>query len=323
MLAEACCGRPEFDAGFKKFVEKMFPDYPLTALEKSHPAYRIVFDVRNPVHPLYGIDAGCRTAVIYSPKDLSCAWEKNNPAQDIEAFQLGTNIAAYVTGKERLAPKLEQYRELATAKPVTAAPNAFTFAQVMYAGAWNPHPLSGRKLVSFLNDKAGLSVSSKTVELPLTDPNLANYPFLYMTGRNRFSLTDAEKKALAEYLKRGGFLFADATAGRAEFDESFRALMKEVLPNSPLTAIPADSPVYKIGFDTTHVRYTASVRETSPNLDTLTLYGAKIDDRVAVVYSPYDIGCALEQFPSYGSKGLVTEDAFKAAANIALYSLTY
>lgn len=324
MLVDDCCGRAGFEAGFKAFAQKIFPDYPMTRIDKAHPFYRLMFSVKDTQRPLYGIDAGCRTAIVYSPKDLSCAWEKGDLTKDLDAFQLGANIAAYVTGKEKLLPKLEQYKELVQApKTVTAAPTAFTFAQAMYAGAWDPHPMSGPKLISFLNDKAGIYVSSKVVTLPLTDPNLANYPFLYMTGRARFKLSDEEKKGLSEYLKRGGFVFADASAGKAEFDESFREMMAQVLPQSPLAPIPADSPIYNIAFDTTHVRYTASVRETSPNLDTLTLYGAKVDDRITVVYSPYDIGCALEQYPSYGSKGLVTEDAFKAAANIVLYALTY
>jgi hypothetical protein len=324
MLVDDCCGRAAFETGFKAFAAKLFPDYPMTRLDKSHPVYRLMFNVKDTQRPLYGIDAGCRTALVYSGRDLSCAWEKGDLTKDLDAFQLGANIAAYVTGKEKLQPKLEQYKELAQApKAVAAAPTAFTFAQAMYAGAWDPHPMSGPKLVSFLNDKAGIYVSSKVVTLPLTDPNLANYPFLYLTGRTHFKLTDEEKKGLAEYLTRGGFLFADASAGKAEFDESFREMIAAVLPQSPLAAIPADSPIYNIAFDTTHVRYTASVRETSPNLDTLTLYGAKVGDRIAVVYSPYDIGCALEQYPSYGSKGLVTEDAFKAAANIVLYALTY
>ena len=99
--------------------------------------------------------------------------------------------------------------------------------------------------------------------------------------------------------------------------------MREVLPDSPLEGMPPDSPLYGIAFDTRKVTYTAAVREANPDMNTLTLYGAKIDGRTAVVYSPYDIGCALEGFPAYGSRGLVSEDAFRAAANIVLYALTY
>lgn len=323
MFAEACCGRKEFDSGFRSFIRRIFPDLRLERLDRTHGVYRSWFRLTNTPRTLEGVQAGCRTPVIYSSRDFSCTWEKNLYRTEEEAFHFGANIAAYATGKERLSPKLEQRRSSVRAKLVSAAPGAFTFAQVMYSGIWNPHPGSGPKLLSFLNEKAGLDVAAEPVTLPLSDPNLANYPFIYMTGMTRFVLGEAEKKALVEYLARGGFLFADASAGSEAFDRSFRELMQEVLPDSPLEGMPPDSPLYGIAFDTRKVTYTAAVREANPDMDTLTLYGVKIDGRTAVVYSPYDIGCALEGFPAYGSRGLVTEDAFRAAANIVLYALTY
>ena len=324
MLADACCSSKKFDAGFRSFAATVFPDVTLAPLDRSHPVYRSLLNLSSSAATLEGVDAGCRTNIIYTPTDLSCTWEKGDIGNSEAAFQLGANIAAYVTGKERLVPKLEQYKAIVSEKTATAPPGAFAFAQVIYAtGRWNPHPASGPKLVEFLREKAGLTVASNPVTLLLTDKNLANYPFIYMTGCKRFQLAPEDKTALGEYLKRGGFLFADATAGKAEFDESFRALMSEVFPGSPLEPIPADSPVYRIAFDTSRVTYSPAVRELNPNLTTLTLYGAKVDGRIAVVYSPYDIGCALTRFPAYGIRGLVTEDAYKVAANVVLFALSH
>jgi len=323
MFAEACCGRKEFDSGFRLFIRRMFPELRLERLERTHGVYRSWFKLTDSPRTLEGVQAGCRTPVIYSAKDFSCSWEKNLLRVDEEAFRFGANIAAYATGKQRLKPKLEQRSSQEPGKLRAAAPGAFTLARVMYAGRWNPHPGSDAKLLAFLNEKAGLAVAAEPVSLPLTDPNLSNYPFIYMTGLDRFVLGEAERKALGGYLARGGVLFADASAGREAFDESFRALMKEVFPDSPLEEIPPDSPLYDIAFDIRNVTYTAAVREENPQLDTLTLYGVKVDGRWSVIYSPYDIGCALEGFPAYGSRGLVTEDAFRAAANIVLFALTY
>ncbi len=323
MFAEACCGSREFDRGVREFTRRLFPDFRLERLDRTHGVYRSYFRLTNSNRRLEGIEAGCRTVLIYSPRDLSCTWERGDLRQDEEAFKFAANIAAFVTGKERLQPKLAQRDATAAAKFVSAPAGAFTFAQVVYAGLWNPHPASGPKLLAFLNEKAGVNVAPEQVSVTLVDKNLGNYPFLYMTGLNRFTLGEAEKKAIKSYLERGGFLFADASAGRAPFDESFRTLVAEVLPSSPLEPIPPDSPIYRMAFDTRKVTYTAAVRELNPDLDTLTLYGAKVNGRIAVVYSPYDIGCALEQFPAYGSKGLVSEDAFRVAANIVLYALTY
>jgi len=324
ILADACCGSKDFDKGLRAFAAAAFPDVPLVPLDRSHPVYRSLFNLSAGRYNLEGVEAGCRLALAYSPVDLSCAWEKNDVKAQDEALRLGANIAAYITGKEPLAPRLEQYRVISPRKVTAPAPGAFTLAQVVYGtGRWNPHPAAGPKLIDFLNAKAGLTVSSQQVNITLTDKNLPNYPFIYLTGCQRFTLSAEEKKSLKDYLEHGGFLFSDAACGKVEFDESFKALMRELFPSAPLEPIPPDSPVYHIAFDTTRVNYTAAVRELNPNLTTFTLYGVKIGGRVAVVYSPYDIGCALEQFPAYGSRGLMSDDAFKAAANIVLYALSY
>lgn len=324
MLADACCGSKDFDRGIRELAQKIFPGIEFAPLDKTEMVYRALFDLSASKRVLLGIKAGCRLNIVYAPADISCVWEKDRLPEDEEDFQFGANIAAYATGKEKLAPKLEQYRILPSKEAVRPVPGAFTFAQAMYAsGTWNPHPSAGPKLLDYLNKNAGLTVSPEQVNVPLTDRNLANYPFLYMTGSRKFSLSDEEKKAIKEYVERGGFLFADAACGSLEFDASFKSLMNEVFPASPLEAIPADSPLYRIAYDTTRVRYTAAVRELNPSLDTLMLYGVKLDKRVAVVYSPYCIGFALEGFPTYGARGLVTEDAYRAATNIVLFALSH
>jgi len=324
LFAESCCGSKEFDRGLRLFASAVFPDVPLAPLDKSDPVYRAFFNLSTSARAFEGVKAGCRLNLVYSPSDLSCIWEKNDTRGGEEAFQFGANIAAYVTGKERLVPRLEQFKVVPSKAASIAAPGAFTLAQISYAsGNWNPHPGAGPKLLQFMNEKAGLSVTSEQVNIALTDKNLANYPFIYLTGCKRFTLSDEEKKALREYLERGGFLFADAACGKPEFDESFKALAADLFPAQQLETIPPDSPVYHIAFDTTRVTYTTAVRELNPSLSTLTLYAVNLDGRTAVVYSPYDIGCALEQFPAYGARGLLSEDAFKVATNIVLFALSH
>ena len=59
---------------------------------------------------MFGIPRGFRTAVIYSPKDLSCYWNqaerrRTNPAV-IEAIRVGQNIIDHVTGRTLPPDKL-------------------------------------------------------------------------------------------------------------------------------------------------------------------------------------------------------------------------
>src|SRR5262249_181389 len=40
LLAEACCGRKEFDQGFRELMKKLFPDNPIKKLSPEHPIWR-------------------------------------------------------------------------------------------------------------------------------------------------------------------------------------------------------------------------------------------------------------------------------------------
>ena len=60
----------------------------------------------------------------------------------------------------------------------------------------------------------------------------------------------------------------------------------------------------------------ARLKKTSPLLETL-----EIDGRIAVVFSPYDISCALENQTSLQCRGYAHDDAARIAINVLLYGL--
>ena len=49
--------------------------------------------------------------------------------------------------------------------------------------------------------------------------------------------------------------------------------------------------------------------------------GIQIDGKYVVVYSKYDISCALEQQQTVACAGYLKEDAEKLAVNVVLYAL--
>ena len=51
------------------------------------------------------------------------------------------------------------------------------------------------------------------------------------------------------------------------------------------------------------------------------LEGIEIDGRYVVIYSKYDISCALEHQASLSCDGYVEADAAKLAMNIVLYAM--
>jgi len=110
VVAEACCGRPEFDRGFGRLMKELFPDNPLKKLPAEHPIWRAHAVIPPDAFPLEGIEYGRKIVVVYSPRDLSCLWEANQfqNGQGQLAFRLGGNLIAYATGMEPPKPRTGQ-----------------------------------------------------------------------------------------------------------------------------------------------------------------------------------------------------------------------
>ncbi len=113
LFAEACCGERDFDRGFRALMKELFPEdeSALRPLPGTHPIWSARTAVDPASHPLWGIDRGGRTVVVYSPKDLSCFWNQvdrtpPNPAV-VRAIKVGQNVIDYVTGREPPPDKLE------------------------------------------------------------------------------------------------------------------------------------------------------------------------------------------------------------------------
>jgi len=181
-----------------------------------------------------------------------------------------------------------------------------------------------------LNENVGMSASTKMRDLSLTDKNLFRYPIIYMHGRNRFSIPTEERKQLQLYLERGGVLVADSCCGSKPFDKSFRDLISQLFPEHKLERIPVTHELFtaKIGHDIKLLnRRTAEGGENASGGNFTTraaepiLEGIELDGRFVVIYSKYDISCALERQNSGNCEGYLPEDAVKLGTNIILYAM--
>ena len=106
--------------------------------------------------------------------------------------------------------------------------------------------------------------------------------------------------------------------------------MSQMFPEQRLERIPPTDPLFstRFGGDDLAVvgrrepqRATADgplrsqVREGEPYLE-----GLKLDDRYAVIFSPFDISCALENHESLECEGYTRKDAARIGLNVLLYS---
>jgi hypothetical protein len=325
IFAEACCGRREFDQGFRDLMKSVFPEpeYDLKPLPEDHAVWRSRFELGPDVHPLWGIEHGCRTVVIYTPSDLSCGWNQYESQPDhpsvVKAMRVGQNVVDYATGRELPEDKLTPRDTTKFAAEVPQR-GALQIAKLMHAGEWNIAPMAIPNLASVLRDRLKMDVVISQRALYANDPNLMFYPLIYIHGRAGLSFSPADMQLLRRHLDPGGgVIFADAACGSPGFDTSFRKFVAELLPDNPMVPIPPDDPIFQLpgGFDAREVQYTQAAGGAAgpPQLE-----GVQINGHWAVIYSRYDLGCALERQSGLDCKGYTHESALKLAANIVLYA---
>ena len=154
---------------------------------------------------------------------------------------------------------------------------------------------------------------------------------LFLHGRRAFRLTAAERNSLAMFVERGGVIVADAICASPEFTKAFRRELSAIFPASTLARIPPEHNLFTRefgGYELSQVTVRdpqvragddplkADLMKVSPLLE-----GLQIDDRYAVIFSPYDISCALENGSSLDCKGYVKDDAARLGINVILFAL--
>jgi hypothetical protein len=340
IFAEACCGSKEFDKGFRALMKdkRLFPDHELLELDASHPVWtasgKFPISPRDRGHfPLYGIQSGCKTVVIYSPNDLSCRWESNQFADkgDNElAFKIGANVIAYATGLVPPKPRLTRADVAPDASSEPKMPRGFLKVGLLrHDGDFNAAAQAMPTLMGELREKSGLDVALKSEEVSPTKADVANFKFLYMHGRKNFGIAAEKLGDLRFNLEHGGLLFADACCGSKTFDESFRKFIGNVWPDGKykLEPIPVTDELYSKDLNGKAIKTVQCRHETAGKRDTKYqeyepyLEGVKVRGRWVVIYSKYDIGCALEKHKSPDCLGHDYDSAVLLGRAVVLYHL--
>lgn len=141
--------------------------------------------------------------------------------------------------------------------------DVFTFVRVRYhrhydyarrRGARGPgycftdFPDSDLDLSYRLQQLTSLDVDPDGRVVRLSDPDLSDYPFIYMVEPGALRFEDAEVLALRKYLQNGGFLMADDFWGSLQWD-NFEREMKRVFPERQFVELEMDHPIFNCVFD--------------------------------------------------------------------------
>ncbi len=356
VFAEACCpASGEFDRRLRQLVGEIFPEpeYQLHLLPPEHPAWHAEEIVPPELHrPLMGVDYGCRTCLIYAPPtdvptneaampSLSCLWEiggassrslPESTRREVDAaLAIGTNVIAYATNRElKRKDELFALAPDSPTEPDALVRGQMAIAKLKHSGMCDAAPAALANILRAAARELGIRVDDTPSQIDPADPALFKYHLVFMHGRQGFAFDGTRRERLRQFLERGGTLLADSVCASPPFTAAFRAEIAVMLPAHKLEEIPLDDPIYTAatygGYDIREVTLREPAggdgpmnvrkRQMPPKLE-----GVRMGDRWALIFSPYDLSCALEKQNSLECTGYSREDAEKIALNVLLYSL--
>lgn len=139
--------------------------------------------------------------------------------------------------------------------------DVFTFARLRYTrlprggnvwwngGYWySDFPESDLNLSYRLQQITSIKVNPNGRVVDMTDPELAQYPWVYMVEPALMTLEEDEVPALRRYLLNGGFLMADDFWGEPQW-ANFEREMKRVFPERSFVDLDTEHPLFSCVFN--------------------------------------------------------------------------
>jgi hypothetical protein len=340
LFAEACqgegCDGGEFDRAFRSLMKELFPDSELAPLDVAHPIWNAHYPLLpNSERPLLGLQACCRTSVVYCPSNLSCYWSLDRPAiwdvakpnllKRVEyCGQLGVNVVTYATGRQ-LKEKGETPKLLGESVEMLTD-RVLVFPKLSHGGGADDAPNAWRNVLRDIA-QSGLRIKLEKKMIAPELEQLGDHPFVFLHGRRQFSFTAEQREALKNYLELGGFIFADSICSSEQFTRSFRDELRAILGES-LQPIAPDHEIWtddrfgyvinQVTLRTRDQNAAGGFRESNRRPE---LEGFQLNGRLAVVFSPNDLSCALENTAVSQCDGYTHDDAIRIGTNVILYSL--
>ena len=129
----------------------------------------------------------------------------------------------------------------------------FSFLRLMYSSySWGPgrpswaidYPKADKQFLYGLRKLVDFTfVGAENKALPIMDPGLFDYPFVYAVEVGNMELSQEEADRLREYLLRGGFLVVDDFHGPYEY-RNFYNQIRKVFPEYEPFELSVDHPIF-------------------------------------------------------------------------------
>ena len=199
----------------------------------------------------------------------------------------------------------------------------FVFATAQYeSGDWDSAPLVPANVIDSIARYTSIDVAPTGAIVALSSRDVFRHPLLYLTGHLPVRFTAAERANVAEFVRRGGFLFVDDH--NHDIDGAFHKTVTEEIARAvgPLVELPNDHVLYRAFFHFADGPPTTSheLNGWGDNLVHKHLQGVVRDGRIAVLYSNKDYSSEWGYHPD--NKRFLAVDNTKFAVNVVVYALT-
>ncbi|HLV01473.1 MAG TPA: DUF4159 domain-containing protein [Acidobacteriota bacterium] len=215
-------------------------------------------------------------------------------------------------------------------------PNLFNFVRLRYNGfignwttwgGWtvpwaHDYPRAEQNFLKILAELTTVETTPDSyLVLDMDDPEIMNYPVVYVSEPGYWNCTQEEVTNLREYLDRGGFIiFDDFRDSRGEW-ENFARCMQQVAPGRVMQQLSNDEPIF-------HCFYNLSFEDMPApyNVPGDPVYYGLVDDdgRVQVIANfNNDIGDYWEWSDQSLVPIALSNEAYKFGINYVIYALTH
>jgi hypothetical protein len=199
----------------------------------------------------------------------------------------------------------------------------FVFATAQYeSGDWDSAPLVPPNVIDSVARYTSIDVAPTGAVVSLASEDLFRFPLVFLTGHLPVRFTEAERRNVREFARRGGTLFVDDH--NHDIDGAFHKTATEEITRAvgPLVELPNDHELYRAYFTFPDGPPTTSheLNGWGDNLVHKHLLAAMHAGRVAVLYSNKDYSSEWGYHPD--NKRFLAVDNTKFAVNVVVYALT-
>lgn len=315
-----------FRASIENLAEKMYPNLKWSAMERTHPMANLLEgDPKGSRAPnLRMLSNGARVLIVMPNDDWGMTFQKDKkPDPDrVKEWRHIINIYGVVTDRGQLTPRLsspmvkresrESTGKIKVVIPQWTDENALLPENDVYVVMRNyMFNATGKELI--------------VEQLPLSELASANPSLLHLVGFNAVEISAEERKAIQDYITKGGTVLVENLGGTGEFAAS---VVKQM---SPVFSLVGGEGVVNTrkqiingrrlpegNTNNADVYFRRMVLEKANPSSELTLRGHLKGDRYPVLVSYQDLSLGMLGVKQYGINGYSIETSRDLMINILL-----